>query len=269
MENLDIFISVHKPFKEYVSNDVYKIIGVKNYTYDGKLESYKDNVGDNISDMNGFFSELTAFYWLAKNYPLKKYVGVCSYRRYFEFLDDIPNIDEIFNEYDIILPKKESVGIKTNILMHYNQFHNIHDLEFVIDIINNIYPSYKEDAEYVINDSFLYCNNMFIMKRADFINFCEFVFNILFEFLNKKNFKCYNDVYQHVLKNKDLYLKDIVLFCDATYQSRIGGFLAERLLTIFVKHNFKKKYEIPVIFTTLLEPLKENDGKLWVENKKK
>ena len=70
--------------------------------YEGNLEWYKDNVGDNISDMNSFFNELTVFYWVWKNYPMKEYVGMCSYRRYFNFFDNIENYYEIENLSGII-----------------------------------------------------------------------------------------------------------------------------------------------------------------------
>jgi len=41
-----------------------------------------DNTGENISDMNCYYSELTGVYWIWKNYHESDYVGVCHYRRY-------------------------------------------------------------------------------------------------------------------------------------------------------------------------------------------
>ena len=248
-DNLDIFITAFRPFDQYVIDKRYKVITVKDFKYEGKLESFKDNVGDNISDMNGFFNELTTFYWIVKNYPMKEYVGMCSYRRYFSFLDDIDSIKDVLQNNDIILPTKEPLDGKT-VFEHYDSYHNIKDLELALEILYKQYPSYKSDAEKVLNSKDMYCNNMFIMKREDFIKYCEFVFNILFTFLNNKKFNCYDDIIRYVVSNRNLYLKEDVFSKSAIYQARIGGFLAERLFNIYIEHNFKKVYEIPMEFIT-------------------
>ena len=248
-DNLDIFITAFRPFNQYVIDKRYKVITVKDFKYEGKLESYKDNVGDNISDMNGFFNELTTFYWIVKNYPMKEYVGMCSYRRYFSFLDDIDSIKDVLQNNDIILPTKEPLDGKT-VFEHYDSYHNIKDLELALEILYKQYPSYKSDAEKFLNSNDMYCNNMFIMKREDFIKYCEFVFNILFTFLNNKKFNCYDDIIRYVVSNRNLYLKEDVFSKSAIYQARIGGFLAERLFNIYIEHNFKKVYEIPMEFIT-------------------
>jgi hypothetical protein len=247
LKDIDIFITAFKQFDDCVTDERYKIITVKDFNYEGKLESYKDNVGDNISDMNGFFNELTTFYWIVKNYPMKEYVGMCSYRRYFSFLDDIDSIKDVLQTNDIILPTKEPLDGKT-VFEHYDSYHNIKDLELALEILYKQYPSYKSDAEKVLNSRNMYCNNIFIMKREDFIKYCEFVFNILFTFLNYKNIKCNDDVIKYVMSNRHLYIKDDIFSKSAIYQARIGGFLAERLFNIFIEHNFKKKYEVPMEF---------------------
>jgi hypothetical protein len=99
VNNLEIFVSYYKEKKHdiYLDNKVYKEISVGN---NDLLLEYKDNDGENISSMNNFYSELTGFYWVWKNHKILDYIGFCSYRRYFNFFNDIPSIDG----YDIILP---------------------------------------------------------------------------------------------------------------------------------------------------------------------
>ena len=248
MENIDIFITAFKDFKEQVSDKRYKIIEVKDFNYKGKLESYKDNIGDNISDMNCFYNELTAYYWVWKNYQLKEYIGMCSYRRYFDFFDNIDIIEDMLKNNDIILPKKEILKEKT-LIEHYGNNHNVDDLKMVLDILCEKHPSYINDCEKIVNDNKIYCNGMFIMKKEDFINYCEFLFPIIEEFLKRKQFNNCDDVLKHVVNNKEKYIKNVAITKSPIYQSRIGGFLNERLLTIFVNHNFKNIVEIPMIFT--------------------
>ena len=94
-ENVDIFIYSHKPFKPLVDNPVYKIL--TNNHAEGKyfpteLPIYRDYTGDNISDKNLLYNEYSGFYWLYKNWKLKDYTGMIHYRRYFKFLNDVPDL---------------------------------------------------------------------------------------------------------------------------------------------------------------------------------
>ena len=45
-----------------------------------------DNTGDNISDRNAYYSELTGLYWLWKNCDAE-YKGLVHYRRHFATLN--------------------------------------------------------------------------------------------------------------------------------------------------------------------------------------
>ena len=44
-----------------------------------------DNTGDNISEKNQSYCELTGIYWAWKNLKNVDYIGLCHYRRYFDF----------------------------------------------------------------------------------------------------------------------------------------------------------------------------------------
>jgi len=62
--------------------------------YNGEIDfelaegALKDDSGDNISDKNAHYGELTGHYWLWKNLLPSldtEYVGVCQYRRFLDF----------------------------------------------------------------------------------------------------------------------------------------------------------------------------------------
>ena len=102
-----ICIKGHKDFKPEVSNPVYKVmtLGGK-HNIDTKLDVYNDNTLDNISDMNFTYNEYTGIYWLWKNYNVKDYIGFNHYRRFYQFMDDVPDLNQYFKEgYDIIINK--------------------------------------------------------------------------------------------------------------------------------------------------------------------
>ena len=80
----------------------------------------------------------------------------------------------------------------------------------------------------------MYICNLFIMKTKDFYNYCKFMFDILFEFDKRNNFTSDKEVLNYT---KRLYYNNI---SESNYQSRIEGFLSERLSNIFYAKNFKK-----------------------------
>jgi hypothetical protein len=191
---------------------------------------YRDDSGENISDMNPFYCELTGLYWIWKNYDIKEYIGICHYRRYFNFFDDLPNDIE---DFDIILPTPLNFNI--TLYNQYDIFHNIEDLKLVTKIMIEKYNVPAKIVNEVFNKrEYMHCYNMFICNKTFFNEYCEFIFDILNDYLNYHNIFNINDVYQMVEKNGDKYLKNFPLNNTISYQSRIGGYLSERLFNVFV-----------------------------------
>ena len=250
-DKLDIFVLGYKAFDCKVTNPIYKIIDGGEESFEAPIQILNDTVGDSISELNGFYSELTRMYWVWKNLPLKKYVGFCHYRRYFEFFDDIPDMDEIFKDHDIVLPKPYKCG--TVILKQYSKAHNNDDYKTMLAIIKTLRPDYYEGAlKLSLTTKHLYINNSFIMKREDFLCYCDFIFPILEAFLTFHGFKTTSDIEKYVSDHADTYLNHRTKpNSEVWYQSRIGGFLAERLFTIWLSHHYvpERVKHIPLIMT--------------------
>ena len=253
--NLDIFISTHTNFEVGVKNDSYKIMSCKNIEFDTNLNvlydnieyNKKHNVVDSIIEWDHFYSELTTMYWVWKNYEIKDYIGLCQYRRYFGFFDDVPNMDEIFECFDVILPIPYTFNC--TVKQQYELFHNIKDINMIIQIISEDYPEYNEDCESVLSNNIFYTSNMFIMKKNDFIKCCEFIFGVINSYLERNNLLSLKDIEIKVSNEWHGYGKPFYPNNTLWYQSRIGGFLAERLLNIFIRHNFKNIKHYPINIT--------------------
>lgn len=93
MSNIKILVCFHKP-GEMPSDSIYLPIQVGKSLTDLDLNIQTDNKVDgkdcdNISQWNNIFCELTADYWAWKNMdqalPEVDYIGLCHYRRYFDF----------------------------------------------------------------------------------------------------------------------------------------------------------------------------------------
>lgn len=219
MIDLRIVVATHKeydiPEKEYLL-PVHAGASISNID----LPYQKDNVGINISNKNKNYCELTALYWAYKNLKAD-YIGLCHYRRYFD-LDDID-----ISKYEVILPKKRHYYIETV----YDQFKHAHGsigLDTVRNILNRDYPDYIDSFDKQMNQRSLHIYNMFIMKYDLFIDYCDFLFDVL-----EKTEKELGDV------------------------DRLYGYLGERLLDVYLdKKNIEYK-EVKVINTENINWIKK------------
>ena len=233
-DDVDIFICAHKDFKVYPDNDVYTIVhGNEKISVPLKQISESE---DDISPMQFSFAEGSRMYYLWKNYGFKKYVGFCHYRKYFSFFDKVPDIDKIFKNYDVILANPIKCG---NIPMEYGGYHNINDLMLVKDIIRNKFKEYYSAFIRACMSGIMFPCNMFIMKSDDYKEYCSFVFGVLKEFTKERGFKSDNDIKIYVKKHSNEYLKNYYPNNTIEYQSRMCGFLLERLTNAYIFYKFK------------------------------
>lgn len=232
-QNLDIFICTHKKFSSLVGDKVYKVIDASRINND----TAENGLG------GSFYSELMSYKYVLKNWKIKDYIGFCSYRKYFEFLDRIPDIDKLFSDYDCIVSKP--IIFAQSVKQQYSILHNIEDLYIVGGIIADKFPSYVNSWHNFINSNIFIPYNMFIMKREDFKRYIDFVFGVLDEYVKIVG----TDIVKRIENNKDKYLKDFYPNNTVEYQYRIGGYIAERLTNVFLMNNFKKMKTYPIIIT--------------------
>lgn len=247
--NVDIFVYSHKPFTPIVTNHVFKVLTnshapAKDFNTD--LEIFRDYVGDNISDKNLMFNEYSGFYWLWKNYPLKDYIGMNHYSRYYTCLDNLPDINQVFETHSIILNKPVDFksGMWGNLPKEatssnrgwYAYWHNEKDFDLLKEIIQDKFPEYMDGWERMENASYCYNSSMFIMKREDFLKYCDFIFTVLDEIRIRRGFWTSDDCRKYVIEHKEEYIHNPNGYYDVEMQSRIVGYLAERAMNAYMMH---------------------------------
>lgn len=79
-----ILVCYHKDFPVY-RDPAYTPIQVGRSLSAVRLDMIGDDTGDNISAKNASFCELTAMYWAWKNLKGVDCIGLCHYRRFFDF----------------------------------------------------------------------------------------------------------------------------------------------------------------------------------------
>lgn len=232
--NLDIFICTHKDFEPPVKNPCYKVVNAKDINNDTAENGLPGS----------FYSEFLIYFDIAKRKDLKDYIGFCHYRKYFSFMNNVPNMNDLFKTCDIVTVNR--VTFSKTIKQQYAACHNVDDLEIVENIIREKFPEYADAADYTFNrcNQMFQCN-MFIMRKNDFLDYVNFVKSILDEYLNVVGM----NIKQRILDNKQKYLKSFSPNSEVWYQYRIGGYLGERLTNVFIYGNrerFKhiKTYEM-------------------------
>lgn len=164
------------------------------------LDMTGDNTGDNISAKNRYWSEITGLYWAWKHMDKVDYVGLCSYRRFFNFKKDtiapiriinfdeveeikkikVPDMDKIFDSYDIVIPKPYLYAYPISKVCNMNYAPG--DFDTLEKVINELSPEYNAAYQKVFYQSnSMIGHNMFILKWEDFNEYCQWVFDVLFE----------------------------------------------------------------------------------------
>lgn len=223
-----IYIATHKKFEE-PKLDGYCVLQVG---AEGKPDFgyIRDNIGDHISAKNPNYCELTGLYWIWKNCN-DDYKGLVHYRRYFGSRKKIFSYNRMLQTlqkgYDIVLPYTEYFlqNAKDEILIACCTDEIFHALR---KCIQKLYPEYLLEFDLFFKGNKCSLFNMLFCKKEWYDKYCNWLFDILFEL--EKNISLEN-------LNK--------------YQKRIYGFLAERLLNIWVEHNHLKVVRLKVVNTEM------------------
>lgn len=182
----------------------------------------------NISNTNRRVGFLTGTYWAYKNYEQlgnPDYFGSFGYRRFLN-----PDFLKNLAYYDVILPKRKNLYVET-IKEQFTNYHGSKLYEYAIQIIKNIYPVELTDFETYLNKTSGYFDEIYILKKEIFFNFCNWIFPLLFEALKLP---------QCEMKNNDT--RDIGFIME-----RISGYYLDQL----TKENHKI-YESEIIINEKL-----------------
>lgn len=188
-----------------------KIIQVGAALTEKRLEDHGiiDSAGQNISDRNKQYCELTGLYWIWKH-AREDIIGLVHYRRHFLLPADW---EERVKRYgiDVILPVP--LYVAPSVEGNYRKRHISGDWDLMLDYIKQNEPSSYHNAKKVFAGN-LYCPcNMFIMKREILDALCAWMFPIIESVAAQQGTR--TDV----------------------YQNRYPGFLSERLMTLFFEMN--------------------------------
>lgn len=187
--------------------------------------SLQDNEGDNISEKNRNYCELTASYYAWKN-SKADYKGLCHYRRIFDLLDT--KVQKLLSncDVDVILPYPSIYY--PNMEAEHNRYVNDSDWVAMLQAMKEVAPNYYDAyVKTISKEAYFYNYNMLIAKREVFDDYCNFLFSVL-------------ERTEQLTTPKGWERAD-----------RFAGYLGENLTTIYFRKN-KEKLKIA------------HTGKIWL-----
>ena len=198
---------------------------------------------DNISDKNKYYGDFTSLYWAWKNLKGVDIIGTSHYRRYISPIAYLPSIQYdiawqsfctatyptinfrrklIFN--DIILVK--SVELDCTVEEQYKQYHsNVENLKIIENILLVQCPEYLKYWQLYLKSNKLQYGFLFITKWQYFDELCTWIYPILEEFEKRIDVQKYDG-----------------------YQSRVVGYIYERLVPVYIKAKKLKVAYMPMLY---------------------
>lgn len=191
--------------------------------------------GDNIAQYNKYINENTGIYWAWKNAKNCDYVGFCHYRRYFTS-DDITmserhilqqfEIEHYLKQYDMIVAGAHidygmTLEERFSKTINTEAYHE--GMEIVRRVLAEVQPEYCDAFEHVVSGHSFFPCNMFIMPWHIFDQYCQWLFSILPKACEQFQVEKYDN-----------------------YSCRAIGFIAERMLTVWLMKQTYRVKELPI-----------------------
>jgi hypothetical protein len=184
-------------------------------------KTLKDNTGENISDKNDCYSEMTAQYWVWKNAgKFSELVGFCHYRRQFD--QETISLAASLKAGEVITPR--ALKLSRSISRQYLASHWSLPWRVMMEVLEEKQAAYHATAKVLFSGNTLYPFNIFILERENFQAYMAWIFGLLFEIEKRIPPKALSD-----------------------YQKRYMGFLSERLFTLYLVHNQFRIMEVPIM----------------------
>ena len=256
--DIKVIVATHKEY-DMPQDEMYLPVHAGAAIAGKELPYQRDDEGTNISAKNKSWCELTALYWAWKNIDAD-YIGICHYRRYFkgragnaEDLQGGPakalsgsqtkasaagparksELAELLAKAPVILPKKRNYFIETN-YTQYIHAHHREDLDLTRQIIADQFPEYIPAWDSVMQRTTGHRFNMMIMRRDLLEGYCSWLWTILESLEQQLDISAYSD-----------------------YDKRVFGFVAERLLDVWIETNKVEYTELPVYETESVDWIKK------------
>lgn len=218
-----IYICTHKDFVHRVTNPVYEVVDMR----DGGDE-YKGQKGT-------FWSELLAMHRVSCRKRLPKIVGFCGYRKYFVWLNAVPDLAAAVKARGCCV--SEAIDLGRTMREQYTGVGNIADLDLATAIIERKHKAFAPAWHKALSSRRLHPFSMFVMSAGDFRKMTRLIMSVVGEFLKMTG----GDIEKRVRENPKAYH---IPPSTVGYQIRVGGQLCERIVSAYIDWKFPDAEEV-------------------------
>lgn len=187
-EKANLFVYMAKFHKDSILKNVYDLpewvipVQVGASLTDIRYDMVTDEQGENISEKNVNYCELTALYWMWRNKLQcggknnKNYYGLFHYRRILDiYHDDTERL--VKNDIDVILPFP--LLHAPNILEHHTRYLKEEDWMTMCRVLKDLQPEYAAALPKIFAQPYFYNFNILIAKAQVMDDYCSWLFPIL------------------------------------------------------------------------------------------
>lgn len=244
-----VAVAAHKPYR-MPADPTYLPIQVGAALHpEVDLGFQKDNEGDSISEKNGSYSELTALWWLWKNYQAD-YKGIVHYRRLlgspdtarrrahdpFDRVATGCELVDAASKTGVVVAKRRNYFIET-VYDHYAHTFDGHQFDLCREVLGDLSPEHVEAWDELMRSRSAHIFNMFVMRSDLLDEYCSWLFPILEELTRRLDPASYD-----------------------AFGARYPGRVSERLLDPWLMVKGIEPAELPVVNPEPVDWVKKGSG---------
>lgn len=141
---------------------------------------YDDELENNISCHNDFYSELSVAYWLYRKAPVGRYLGLCHYRRHFVLSEEMKS-SLATGKVDVLLTRPRLTFPDVRIFFTEQSVGHMDSLDYetMMMLLGQREGKMKAFAEEFFAGQVQFPNNMVIARRDIYLDYCRFMFDVL------------------------------------------------------------------------------------------
>ena len=236
--DVGLYVVTHKKYAIEGMPDCYKSIHAGRALGDD-LGYIGDDTGKNISELNPYLNEMTAAYWIWKN-TNHDIVGISHYRRFFssrnsrEFITqnmvtDKQAIEALrYNDMVVALEDNFSSNQYNFLINDAGQNITVNAVTILKTMMRLHQPDYVDVFDQFMSSCALFRCNMMITRKYIFDAYCEWLFSFL-------------------LPAHREFMRMAPIETLSVNQKRIFGYLAERMMNIWLLKNNLRLKELPIM----------------------
>ena len=251
-KNAKIYVCAHSDFDRIMSNPVYEVVDARE---GGDFVEIADGeTRETVKIPGSFYSELLHMKRVCDRKKLPKIIGFCGYRKYFSWMNDVPELAPIIKKHGAVVSRYYQ-RLGSSVREQYKTgVGNVEDIDIVTGIIDRDYPDFAKGWHRNLDRQYLHPASLCILPKKDMKEMVNTIWDIVEKYVKETGI----DIDRRIAENPEKYhMNENTWHATLAFQRRIGGQMCERIVSAWIDWKYPNQKEIPMITTQ--QPLKHNE----------